>query len=354
MTLFTTGLHVKLAAKEGRNGTSEASLGLAHKTIEHLKETSMSQSDRLWAPNYWLRDPRLVDKCELTVFENKSKRYTLVPSQKLLEHEKNGDPGYDLFTITWNPASDREGATSIFTCDGDRLEVTDFDTSQTSVLSMRTSHVPSIILPCIFVALGWLRGKDLGAAERMQTTYYTVLLNLSTCPVSVWLMFDYHIETEENGDRLRWTNQLGDYDNQVWPCVCQKEVLPPKLKDRFPPMPSGYITRFRDFLRQDSNLLGPLSLCRDQPTPQGNGCHKRDSSGSFSQGSTLVDNTDNNVPANELDIDTRGYFGLPRHDLVLLAPDINSWSPTEGFDTQQVPTFTSDLRFEPRRLPANR
>lgn len=253
--------------------TSDAGHGLAQKAIEHLKQTAISStsSTRLRASNYWLRDPALIQKSEIVVFENETKRYTLVPSQNLLVHENNGDPGYDLFTITWNPGSNPNETTPIFKYvqDGgdDSLvpRVADPDVSQSRLFSMKSKASESS-LPCIFVALGWLREKDLALAgpmseAGMQTTYYVVLLNLSTNPVSVWLMFDYHIE-DEDGDCFRWTNRLEDYHNHVCSREFQKGRRLPKREDGFP-VPTGDGTRFRNFLDQYSNLKRPLLLPRD-------------------------------------------------------------------------------------------
>ncbi|KAL9027989.1 MAG: hypothetical protein Q9196_003575 [Gyalolechia fulgens] len=62
------------------------------------------------------------------------------------------------------------------------------------------------------------------------------------------------------------------------------------------------------------------------------------------QESTVVvgaDNNNNNVSAEVVDgklgKDDQGYFGLPGHDLALLAPDIQAWS-ARGFDAQEVHT----------------
>ncbi|KAL8919425.1 MAG: hypothetical protein Q9208_006803 [Pyrenodesmia sp. 3 TL-2023] len=286
--------------------------------IEHLKQTSTSSSPsiRLRESRYWLGHPALINESEIVIFENETKRYTLVPDQEVLKHD-NENPGYSFFTIVWNPEADREETTTIYTYEGNSPEITDPDMSQNRVLSMRSDSSGSLS-PCVFVSLGYLREKDLPlptSRERMPTTYYVVLLNLSTDPVSVWLMFDYHSEDDENDCYFRWTNRLGEYYNHTF-SRGRGELLP-KLEDRFPPVPTGDVTRFRDFLAQHSNLTGP---------PQPN-----------EEPSSTDDDAINNVPADKLHKDAKGYFGLPRHDLALIAPDIMSWTP-QGFDTQQVYT----------------
>lgn len=95
----------------------------------------------------------------------------------------------------------------------------------------------------------------------MQTTYYVVLLNLSTNPVSVWLMFDYHLE-DDDGFRFRWTNRLGDYHNRGWVREFGKGRLLPKLDDRFPG-PTADVDRFRHFLDEHSNLKKSIFLPSD-------------------------------------------------------------------------------------------
>ncbi|KAL8653696.1 MAG: hypothetical protein Q9210_001946 [Variospora velana] len=224
---------------------------------------SSSLSVRLEASNYWIRNSIFINQRDIVLFENETKRYTLVPDQDLLEHEEEANPGYDFFTITWNPDSNPEETTNIFTYEeggGDDSVVpvvTDPDTFQTRVFSMRSKTLEAP-LPCVFVALGWLREKDLPSISEggMQTTYYVVLLNLSTDPVSVWLMFDYHLEADDEC-RFRWTNRLGDYHNRGWVGEFVKGRRLPKLDDRFP-APSGDETRVHHFLDQNSNLKPPL------------------------------------------------------------------------------------------------
>ncbi|KAI4169199.1 MAG: hypothetical protein LQ343_005861 [Gyalolechia ehrenbergii] len=336
--------------------TSEAGHELARKTIEHLQQTSMF-SHRLTSFEYWIRDPKFINECEILVCKHGTKRYTLIPSRGLLVHEEDGDPGSSLFTITWSPGSDPEERSPIFEWEGEPENdtlvpvITAPDVSQSEVLSMR-SKASEPLLPCIFVALGSLREKDVPVSEgRMQTTYYVVLLNLSTNPVSVWLMFDYQLK------KTMWTSSVGR--------IGLATIMTAHGEDT---------TRFRDFLHQHSNLGGPLlptsnvrpavqeadSVSVPQgdfpiPRPQRtrpssdkdtvNGCHKRNSLGftGLSEASTAVDDADNNnnlptkVVGDKPGKDDQGYFGLPRHDLALLAPDIMSWS-TQGFDAQQVHT----------------
>ncbi|KAL8750950.1 MAG: hypothetical protein Q9184_006236 [Pyrenodesmia sp. 2 TL-2023] len=332
---------------EHPNPTMETNDDLARATIHRLQRTAMSSNlpDRFRASNYWIEHPIFVDKCEIIVVENETKRYTLVPDRSLLEHEEDGNPGCDFFTITWTRGSDPDETTPIFQYAGDGADdsrvpvITAPDGPHVQVFSMRSEALQPP-LPCVFVALGWLREKDMGAEERMQTTYYVVLLNLSTNPVSVWLLFDYHLE-EDDGFPLRWTNRLGNYHNRGWVREFQEGKLLPKLDDHFP-APTGDINRVRQFLTQHSNLKAPFDHPNElgaKPMPQANGFHKRDPNASFSQGSTLVGDTDDHVPvrADKLGKDATGYFGLPRHDLALLAPDINSWS-SQGFPAEQVIT----------------
>ncbi|KAL8918616.1 MAG: hypothetical protein Q9208_007260 [Pyrenodesmia sp. 3 TL-2023] len=327
----------------GTEMTSDTSHDLAHDAIEYLKQTAISSSPSTShrASNYWLRDPALFREFEIIVFKTETKRYTLVPSRDLLVHENNGDPGYDLFTITWNPEADPHETTPIFKYVHDGVDdspvprVTDPDPSKSRLFSME-AKVSGAFLPCIFVALGWLREKDVAipgpvSEGRTQTTYYVVLLNLSTDPVSVWLMFDYHIE-DEDGDCFRWTNRLGDYHNHLCPSEFQNGMRLPRREDRFPPTPTENVTSLRDFFRQGSNLDN-----RDKSISQGNGFDKRDPSAAFSQGSNQVDDAVNHVPADKLGKDDTGYFGLPRQDLALLAPDIMAWSD-QGFPAEQVIT----------------
>lgn len=221
---------------------------------------SSSLSDRFRASNYWIRKSISIHQPEIIVFENKTKRFTLVPDQNLLEHEEEGNPGYDFFTITWKPTSKPEETTNIFTTyeadDGAFVPVvTNPDMTQTRIFSMR-STASDRPLPCVFVALGWLRERDLPSKSEgggMQTTYYVVLLNLSTDPVSVWLMFDYHLQADDVC-LYRWTNRLGDYHNRRWSPEFGKGALLPKSDDLFPGPPTAdVVNRLRHLLHERSN-----------------------------------------------------------------------------------------------------
>ncbi|KAL9005191.1 MAG: hypothetical protein Q9188_002027 [Gyalolechia gomerana] len=199
-------------------------------------------------------------------------------------------------------------------------------------------------------------------------------------------MFDYHIE-ENDVDLVRWTNRLGDYHDRTWVREFRKGRLLPKLEDHFP-APSEDTTRFRDFLHQHSNLGGPLlptsnvrpavQEADSASVPQGdfpilrpqrtrpssdkdtvNEYHKRNSLGftGLSQASNAVDNADNNnkLPTKVVDDkpgrDDQGYFGLPRHDLALLAPARDSMR-SKSTPVFAAPMFTWDPVFElgqPRR-----
>ncbi|KAI4179889.1 MAG: hypothetical protein LQ346_007096 [Caloplaca aetnensis] len=331
-------------------GFSEGTNPIKEDAVKSIQRTAVSSSlsDRFRASNYWIRKSISIHQPEIIVFENKTKRFTLVPDQNLLEHEEEGNPGYDFFTITWKPTSKPEETTNIFTTyeadDGAFVPVvTNPDMTQTRIFSMR-STASDRPLPCVFVALGWLRERDLPSKSEgggMQTTYYVVLLNLSTDPVSVWLMFDYHLQADDVC-LYRWTNRLGDYHNRRWSPEFGKGALLPKSDDLFPGPPTAdVVNRLRHLLHERSNRHRAFDTPSEhgaESVPQANGFHKRDSSASSSQGSTLVDDADNHhVPIDKLGKNDTGYFGLPRHDLALLAPDIMAWSG-QGFPAEQVVT----------------
>ncbi|KAL8720153.1 MAG: hypothetical protein Q9225_002941 [Loekoesia sp. 1 TL-2023] len=166
---------------------------------EFIKELQSYYEDplrRFDGSRRWDRDPRP----QICVFNYKNKGFTLMYSTQMLQHDDDDEPGQDYFTVISDPASDP-------TCDhvadtdkdNDCKEYLDYidniPTGRERVFSMRpindeTDPRSSSLTRCVFVALGWLvEHEPIGQQKtRKRTTYYVVLLNLSTQPTSVWLM----------------------------------------------------------------------------------------------------------------------------------------------------------------------
>ncbi|KAL8750948.1 MAG: hypothetical protein Q9184_006234 [Pyrenodesmia sp. 2 TL-2023] len=337
----------------------------AQQWMERLQSTcnASEPSCRLEARNYWTRQSV---QSEIIVFQNKTKRYTLRPSNDLLQHDDDdGSPGHSLFTLLWNPTSD-PNATDLFEPvdepdDFGHERITIPVTAETQVFSMTTEATPSAH-PCIFVALGWLVEEEVGQGA-MRTTNWVVILNLSTDPASVWLVFDYHMEDFAE-EQFRWTNQLGNYHNERFSRRGMEPKFVPKVKDDFEPYKGPLQDNYTGFRHRYTNL-GPSN--RDAQSSEGSRAHlfscPRQPNGlppfrysvPAAQDSgqpsinTVQDSSDNapmppstsTVPSDakaqkQLPNPAQGFFGLPPHDLVLLAPDVTAWSATTGLDPAQV------------------
>lgn len=175
------------------------------------------------------------------------------------------------------------------------------------------NHLPSDdTIPCIFVALGWLReyetDKSVLATQttKKRTTYYIVLLNLSTDPVSLWLMYNYHIMIfDHTGDEKRWTNRLGEYHNKEFRGNYGEPAFTSEVQDEFAGLGdiSNYIHRYETFCKRYTNEdhMRPRG-------PTGDFTHAADKGNLF--GEKWI-----NIAG-----DT-GYFGLTQpFDLAMLAP----------------------------------
>lgn len=143
---------------------------------------------------------------------------------RALEHADTDEdnPGLDLFVIISDPESDpgeTERYEHVFNgCwPADFTDIRMVKLQNPKVFSMQQSiqnagHQP---VECVFIALGWLADHETvkrngGKKEtKKRTTNYVVLLNLSTEPALVWLIYDYHI-LDYLDAKARWTNQIRD------------------------------------------------------------------------------------------------------------------------------------------------
>ncbi len=80
-------------------------------------------------------------------------------------------------------------------------------------------------IDCVFATLSWLVKHERANRWSQRLTNYIVLINLSTRPMSVWVMFDYHMRSEID-DAVRFTNRLGNYTHEL---ASQEAPTPTKL-----------------------------------------------------------------------------------------------------------------------------
>lgn len=139
-------------------------------------------------------------------------RYTVKPSNDLLQHDNEGVASLGVFSIISDPETDPESdhvdcAEGSWTGNIDQIDCQRMRTLR-MISSASKEYKP---VKGLFVALGWLSEYDrTEQASRGRTTYYLVLLNLSTKPKSLLLMYDYHVEAYLE-DWVCWTNRLGNY-----------------------------------------------------------------------------------------------------------------------------------------------
>ncbi|KAL8726998.1 MAG: hypothetical protein Q9166_006361 [cf. Caloplaca sp. 2 TL-2023] len=356
--------------------------------ISRLQTVSKDASTRTRPINYWTIDD--LDG-EICVFENNTKRYTLQPSNDLLEHEVHDSPGCSLFTVNWNPEAPKE-ATDLYECmdDSEACDAAASAVMQIQRLDGKYEQLTMGLTPCVFVALGWLIEHEKSKTHQTQkrTTNLVVMLNLSTDPTSIWLMFDYHM-VDYLEEQIRWTNQLGDYHNRLYRHGGREQDFKLKVEDDFVPYESRLQGKYYNFHQRYTNLpstnynstqIGDAAIkasCQDNDQHLGDGfsqtCDDPDAaqpadnrsadrsntpptrlpdasvaspSTSSSDKRPLSDSVGtvaSNPNNDSADKDDGGYFGLPRHDLVLLAPDIDAWS-TAGLEQSHVKLCLENTR----------
>lgn len=130
---------------------------------------------------------------ETCVFRDEDALYTLVPTFDNLEND-------DL-------ASEEDQKSNTCFC---RLDYVDQGSQR--LRSMKSNGTIQH-----YARLGWLVRQDLQTKSRM-TTNYILLLNVTTEPPSLWLVYDYLMLDEEKDDSLsRSLRQIyNDYEHTAW------------------------------------------------------------------------------------------------------------------------------------------
>ncbi|KAL8719457.1 MAG: hypothetical protein Q9225_003546 [Loekoesia sp. 1 TL-2023] len=282
---------------------------------------------------------------ELCVFSNNATEYTLRTKGEYAQDPNDDDTPFpengQLFRIISYPDPDVDP-------DWEHFEVVPDEKSHISKaypnLSAQSSHrqaqvfrmsshakdeyasSPGSPTSCVLALLGWLAERKIQDPKEQQvTTYYQVLLNLSTDPVSVWVMYNYHIFNWPS----RWTTRLGPYTNLLFknPQVDYK----PENSTQFlasERCPSDYIS-FRDDYTNVKDMLPKAQKEDVTKAPDKALSHLSATDEPANNG--LTENLEE--PSNE-----PGYFGLrQRFDLALLAPDIKTWK-VDGLNPGQVKT----------------
>lgn len=305
----------------------------------------------------------------IAVFKYDNKTYYLVPTWHLLHHDDDEDPGGDVFTIISDPASDPNldhvvrdyktwnitGADLIDRIAPERARV--FSMPLSPAGSKDASAAERI--PCVFVALGWLSEHEAGKGWNVgdPSTYYVILLNLSTDPISVWLLYDYHM-LEELDSTVRSTNRNdGDgtrlfIDGDIGSILASNSV--------------GYLDRYKDFRKHYTNEedMCPKANPSQTTTPDHKNTHRplvdeespsnrsqissssRESTDRDSESSREVETPATTSVADDDEI--AGTTPSTKHrdtccsgsdrpfDLAMLAPDVDKWDLDNGMDLEEV------------------
>lgn len=287
----------------------------------NLQDLCRDAPSRAKAYDFWL--PNNIDG-SINVLKNKAKDYTLQPTNEALRDLDGDDPAMDFFIITLKKTANVQRLGEEFGKSKPCAKLgnskygaktggiyTD-ELAETQAFALNPSESSSIdkerILPikCVFVALGWLvehEKEEQGTKKR--TTNYVVLLNLSTQPTSVWLLYDYHMMEDIEG-KVYWTNRLEDPYNPLFRQDSTESPSMSEIQDEFDvgnsPGTSAKTINFREFYT--SQKLKPKKIPhKERREAKRNESHQTEDS-------------------------KRGYFGLPQcFDLALLASDVEKWSP---------------------------
>lgn len=306
----------------------------------------------------------------MPVFKDDSKTYELEPTSQALNHDDEEDPSYDPFTIISDPGMD-PNCDHVVMADYDSSDSYDFERidgiapDRARVFSMplaldgRKTASATKLTPCVFVALGWLSDSKPGEYIDLdkRTSYYVVLLNLSTDPISVWLMHDYH-SREELECTVRWTNHNvgdgnplfvhGDIGSVVGSSDSSNHLL-----DRYKDFRQRYTNEADMRLQENAHTTPDHKHAHrafvDEESPS-NRSQISSSSSTKSAGRDLKHARDFETPPSSLADDdailpaTQGKEHADTccpnsnqsFDLAMLAPDVDKWDLGNGLDLKEV------------------
>lgn len=216
----------------------------------------------------------------------------------------------------------------------------------------------TVWIPCVFVALGLLSDRKAGKATDVEdgSNYYVVLLNLSTDPISIWLMYDYHI-LEELDSTVRWTNPNHGDGNRLFingdiGCgLASKRV--------------SYLDRYKGFRKHYTNEkdMSPKANHPQTTTPDHKSTRRplvdEESPSTRSQGSSssrrsadrdweVSGDVESALSSVADDDEIAGTLRNTKHhdvccsdskrpfNLAMLAPDVDKWDLGNGLDSEEL------------------
>lgn len=355
-------------------------------TLRNLHALCHDEADRYTITKYWDLN---TTKSEICILKNGNKFYTLKPSIDTLEHlDDDNEDDTGLFTLIADPTSDPDQTCRYEYQFDDVPDITDVHIDHLQapeVFSIKSSNKSANqLVECVFVALGWLaeheivETRDSKTQDKMRTTNYVVLLNLSTKPTSIWLVYDYHIVGYLEA-KVRYTNKLGKDHNPL--CTVEPPFVS-QVKDVFhrtgsSDAGSDSYKAFWSFRTNQTNLqaLRPRkpeeqiaggspesthtesgaapSNRKFNDLPSGNAAvtepspeHSSPSSSHASSGTKSSRARSNSTSASSVSESSdcgcnmasghsKGFFGLHPFDIALLATDVAGWS-SDGLNLEHA------------------
>lgn len=334
--------------------------------VEELRDNNGILTDRFFVVRNHLATG-------IPVFQYNTKTYYLEPTREVLHHDDEEDPGGGLFTIISDPTLDpnldhvvRGYEPTDMLClgtTGDRIDTITPDRARgfSMPLSPAGSNGASSTkwIPCVFIALGLLSDRKAGEAADVEAAdvedgnnYHVILLNLSTDPISVWLIYDYHM-LEELDSTVRWTNRNDGDGNRLF--------IDGDIYSGFANRRVSCLNRYKGFRKHYTNeedmcpkanhfqTTTPDHKSTSCPLVEEESPAKRSQTSSSSRESADRDSDVESALSSVADDDERvGTLRNTKHhdmccsdsktpfDLAMLAPDVDKWDLSNGLDPEEV------------------
>ena len=214
---------------ESKNSTIQppTSQTLLGKLQERAREDPLTLASSSWCYD--------VGHQEICIFRKNGEEYVVGPTTMTMDHDENS-PGMDFFTLLYRQNTAFEDISRASDLEDFEHSCEEIKHGGYSTLEMRPLN-GNTWQPAVFVALGWLvERKTAAGGTEERTTNYVVLLNVTTDPISVWLVYDYHSLIGDFVEPFTYFNRLGDYANPHvhWNDRTQNTRFRPHVQDPLP------------------------------------------------------------------------------------------------------------------------
>ena len=300
-------------------------------------------------------DNILVDE-RICMFRKNGKEYLVAPSAWTMDHDDES-PGMGFFTLLYQPGTASKDLSRNSDIEHFEYNCAKIKSDGYSTLELRSLDENNW-KPALFVVLGRLVERETadGRTEE-RTTNYVVLLNLTTNPISVWLVYDYHSLITECEEEFTYFNRLGDYGNWRlhWNDRDLKTRFSPHVQDPLPDDNENEVNRYNLYCFRET-CLGIQDQCfcnvGSQGTVDAGPARAKSEDEEILRVKLVECDSCKDVQNEKTSASTdeakggesplrdfkceRGFFGQPHlFDLALLAPDFQTWRP-DGLDYAQT------------------